>query len=187
MIRQASLLALVLALGACADNPASVPAASEPAVSEQAEAANAARPGAPDDEAREGDEAGDAARDAAVVPPAAAVAAFQSGHAGATGLAWSRESDGGYEASFAERGQRMSVIYAADGTPGEVETEIAVSDLPPAITAALARDHAGKTVTEAARIVSGGQTTYEAEITEGDRTRDLVFTADGAPVAAPAD
>ena len=117
----------------------------------------------------------------AVVPPAAA-AAFQSGHAGATDLSWSQESDGGYEASFTEGGEQMSVIYAADGTPGEVETEIAVSALPAAVTAALARDYAGKTVSEAARIVSGGKTTYEAEITEDGQPHDLVFQEDGTLV-----
>lgn len=175
MTRQISLLALVLALGACADNPASTPAASE-----QAGAMDA-----PDNDAPDGDEAGEG--DAAVAPPAAVAGAFQRGHAAATGLAWSRERDGGYEASFTEGGQSMSVVYAADGTAGAVETTIAVADLPAPVTAALARDHAAATVNEAARILDAGATTYEAEVTEGGRTHDLMFTADGAPVAAPAD
>ena len=177
MVRQASLLALVLALGACADGPASTPA---PAA-EQAGAQDAEAPGGDEapDEAGEGDEA--------VAPPAAVAGAFRRGHAAATGLAWSRERDGGYEASFTEGGEAMSVVYAADGTPGEVETEIAVADLPAPVAAALARDHAAATVNEAARILDAGTTTYEAEVSEGGRTRDLMFTADGSPVAAPAD
>ncbi len=176
MIRQASLLALVLALGACADKPDPM---ATPASSEQAEAAEGR-----ENEAMEGNEAEDADEaDEAVTPPAAVASAFQSGHAGATGLTWSRESDGGYEASYTEGGRKMSTVYAADGMPGEVETEMAVSDLPAAVTATLARDYAGKSVTGAARIVKGGKTTYEAEITEGGTPRDLVFNEDGSLVA----
>ncbi len=111
---------------------------------------------------------------------------FGAGTPRATALAWSREDTGDYEASFTEGGEQMSVVYAADGTPGAVETEMAVADLPAAVTAALARDYAGKTVNEAARIVSGGQTTYEAEITEGGTARDLVFNADGTLAASAA-
>ncbi len=167
MIRQASLLALVLGLSACANDPAPAPAASE-----QAEAMDA-----PGNEAEASD---------AVEPPAAVVAAFQSGHAGATDLSWSQESDGGYEASFTEGGEHMSVIYTAAGAPGEVETEIAVADLPAAVTATLARDYAGTTVNEAARIVAAGKTTYEAEITENGRPRDLVFQENGTLVESAA-
>lgn len=170
MTRSTSLLALALALSACANDTA-------PSASEQP--GSAAAPVA---------ETPDAA--AAVDPPAAAVAAFQSAHAGATDLAWSREDSGDYEASFTEGGEQMSIVYATDGTPGAVETEIAVADLPAAVTATLARDYAGKTVNEAARIVSGGQTTYEAEITEDGKPRDLVFNTDGklaASMAAEAD
>lgn len=163
MTRQTSLLALVLALSACANDTAA-PAAVQPDTPAEAVAE------APD----------------AVVPPAAAVAAFQSGHAGATDLAWSQEADGRYEASFTEGGEKTSVIYAADGTPGEVETEIAIADLPAAVTAALARDYAGKAVNEAARIVSDGKTTYEAEITENGAPHDLVFLEDGTLVETAA-
>lgn len=165
MTRQVSLLALVLALGACANDPAPAPAASE-----QAEAMDG-----PETEDMEG-----------VEPPAAVAEAFQSGHASATDLSWSQESDGRYEASFTEGGEQMSVIYAADGTPGEVETEIALADLPPAVTAALARDYAGQTVSEAARIVKDGKTTYEAEISENGAARDLVFQEDGTLVETAA-
>lgn len=153
MIRQASLLALVLAVGACTDPSTPADAAEPPA-----------------------------AEPVALAPPAAVLEAFQGAHPAAAGLHWSRE-DGGFEASFAEGGKATSIVYAADGTPGPVETGMSASGLPPAVTATLARDYAGIAVTEAAQIVDGGQTTYEAEITENGVARDLIFHEDGTLVA----
>lgn len=151
MPRPVSLLALLLALGACANDPAPMPATEAPApVTEPV----------------------------TVGPPAAVVEAFRTEHPAAAGLEWSRE-DGGFEASFVQDGAPMSVVYAADGTPGPVETGMPASGLPPAVTAALARDYAGIAVTEAARIVTDGQTTYEAELTENGVARDLIFREDG--------
>ena len=172
MTRTLLALALALSLGACADNPT---AESPTGASARPEASEASEADEPDD-----------ADAMAVAPPSAVVQAFQAGHAGATGLAWSME-DGGYEASFTEGGTDMSVVYAADGTAGATETTISVSDLPAAVTAALARDYAGQTVNEAARIVDGAETTYEAEVTQDGAATDLVFRADGTLVKTETD
>lgn len=163
-----ALLALTLSLGACASDPApetdttTVVMEDDEAYENEAEEAEEA----------EGDE---------VEPPEAVAQTFQSEHPTATDVAWTME-EGGYEASFTEGGTAQSVVYAASGAAGAVETEIAVADLPEAVTAALARDYAGQTVSEAARIVEDGQTTYEAEITADGTTTDLIFREDGTLV-----
>ena len=159
-------LALALSLGACANDPAPETDTTTVAMEDDEAFENEA------EEAEEADE---------VEPPAAVEQAFQSEHPTATGVAWTME-EGGYEASFTENGTAESVVYAASGAAGAVETEIAVADLPAAVTAALARDYAGQTVTEAARIVSNGETTYEAEVTVNGNRQDLIFREDGTLV-----
>jgi len=58
-----------------------------------------------------------------------------------------------------------------------------VNKLPAAVRAALARDYPTARITEAATLVSGtGATTYEAEVKQKGRSRDVVFNADGTVV-----
>jgi hypothetical protein len=171
MTRTLPLLALALALGACAGDPAP-----DATTDVSVDLPNAERGESADDERGEADQ---------VAPPTAVADAFRAAHGDAAGVEWTME-EGGYEASFTEGGNDMSIVYAADGTPGAVETEIAVADLPAAVTTALARDHAGHPVTEAARIVTDGQTTYEAEVSMDGTTKDLIYREDGTLVETAA-
>ena len=87
-------------------------------------------------------------------------------------------------------GTETSVVYALDGTAGPIETEIAIADLPEPVRAAAMRAAAGAPITEAARLLEGGQTRYEAEVTRDGARADYVFEADGTLVehaAAEAD
>lgn len=163
-------LGLSLSLAAC--TPDSSMSTDEAGASARSSATSAS--GAEDDD--EGPENGAA-------PPAAVAAAFRVEHPGATGLEWSQE-EGGQEASFTEDGTDVSVVYAADGTAGAVETEIDGSALPAPVTAAIARAYAEYRLTEAARIEDGGATTYEAELTRDGRSQDVIFNADGTVVPA---
>ena len=159
-------LALALSLGACANDPAPETDTTTVVMDDDEAYENES------EEAEEADE---------VEPPEAVEQTFQAEHPTATGVAWTKE-EGGYEASFTESGMAQSVVYAASGAAGAVETEIPVADLPAAVTAALARDYAGQTVSEAARIVENGQTTYESEITVDGTMQDLIFHEDGTLV-----
>lgn len=166
-------LALALTLGAC--SPDSAAEADTTTVATDDEAI--------ENEAAEMEEDGE---ENTITPPAAVSEAFQAEHPEATDVEWTQE-EGGYEASFMEDGEEMSVVYMADGTAGAVETEIAVADLPAAVTEALARDHADARVTEAARIVEGDDVTYEAEIMRDGRSQDLLFREDGTLVGTETD
>lgn len=121
---------------------------------------------------------------AAASVPQAVTAALRAAHPSAADVEWEREDDG-YEASFFEGGADVSVVFASDGAVQETEAEIAVADLPAAVRQALARDYAGRTVTEAARIVAAdGAVTYEAEL---DGATDVLFDASGAVVGTEDD
>jgi uncharacterized membrane protein YkoI len=85
---------------------------------------------------------------------------------------WDKEGKG-YEASFENGNEELSVVLDAKGKIIETEKEIEFSALPDTIKMALK----GKTVSEAAIITKNGKTFYEAEV-EG---KDLIFDTHGKP------
>lgn len=103
--------------------------------------------------------------------PAVVKSAFAKAYPKATEVEWEKEKSGDYEVNFEQGDEEMSVVYNNQGAVLEVETEIAVADLPAAVQTALK----GKKIKEAAKIVKGGKTYYEAEV----GGKDLIFTADG--------
>ena len=168
-----SLLALALGLSACSTDETTV---EEPAVTMPEPAAS--MPTEEDDENEV---------NRIEAPPEVVAEAFAAAYPAASGVTWDEE-DGAYEASFDERGTETSVVYAADGTLQDTESEIAVADLPAAVRATLDRDYAGQEVTEAARITaSGGAVTYEAEVTRDGRSEDVIFDEAGTVVSAEQD
>lgn len=132
----------------------------------------------------ESDERDDDEEVAAVAVPRAVTDALRAAHPGATDVEWELEDDG-FEAEFSEGGSDISVVFASSGTVEQTETEIAVADLPSAVRQTLGREYAGRTVTEAARIVAAsGAVTYEAELDGGT---DVLFDASGRVVATEAE
>ena len=119
----------------------------------------------------------------AAAPPATVVAAFAADHPDAARTRWIREG-ADYEASFVEGGNAVSVVYSLTGSVREVETAMPLQDLPEPVQAAITRSYPVQAVTETARIVRDGRTTYEAEITENGRARDVIFRGDGTVVTA---
>jgi len=106
-------------------------------------------------------------------PPEVVLAAFQQKFPNAQDVDWSKEKNGEWEAEFEMPGSNeMSANFSADGRWLETETEIAYSELPAPVIAALQ----GKKVKEAARIEKAdGSTVYEAEV----KRKDLIFDASG--------
>lgn len=107
--------------------------------------------------------------------PAAVTAAFAKAYPSAKEVGWEKEKSGDFEVGFEQGKEEVSVVYNTMGEMLEIETEMAVKDLPAAAQAALK----GKKIKEAAKIVKGGKTYYEAEV----GGKDLLFTADGKMVS----
>ncbi|MBS1771351.1 MAG: PepSY-like domain-containing protein [Bacteroidetes bacterium] len=104
--------------------------------------------------------------------PQAVKDAFKKAYSGATKVKWDKE-EAQYEATFHYKNQEMSVLYNADGSLAETETEISADALP-----AKAKQYAsskGK-IKGAAKIVApNGTTQYEAEM----KSKDLIFDDQG--------
>ncbi|MBC7572596.1 MAG: PepSY-like domain-containing protein [Spirosoma sp.] len=110
--------------------------------------------------------------------PAAAKTTFAKLYPQAKGLKWDKEN-GGYEASFTEKGKAMSLLFDTKGALKETETDIAVTELPAAIRDYVAKQMPGKKIKEAAIIVdASGTKKYEAEV----GGKDLMFDMVGKPL-----
>ncbi len=115
--------------------------------------------------------------------PAAVVATFQKAFPKATAVKWEKEN-GDYEAGFQQDRATMSALLGAGGELRETETSLAPRALPAPVRATLATRYKGIQVKEAARIVAAktGAITYEAEVRQNGKNRDVLFTADGKEV-----
>ena len=115
-------------------------------------------------------------KEKSIAPPVAAKAAFAKAFPGVTKVKWENE-DGNYEASFTDKGQKMSAVYDGKGTLKETEVSIKISELPAAVTDYMKQHYKGLTVKEAAKITKAdGTVNYEAEVNK----KDVVFDAKGA-------
>jgi hypothetical protein len=116
----------------------------------------------------------------AVTPPTAVQKAFAQKFAKATDIKWGKENSNEYEAEFVLEGIKMSANFATDGTWLETETTIPVSQLPAAVTAAVAKLYPNSTVIEADKIERAGKATlYETEIKTGTKKKEVVFDDKG--------
>ena len=81
---------------------------------------------------------------------------------------WEKEKNN-YEAELKQNKIEISVLFEANGTMVQAETEILVSALPKAIADYVSKNLAGKKIEEAARINDAkGKITYEAEVGKMD-------------------
>jgi putative PepSY-like beta-lactamase-inhibitor len=88
---------------------------------------------------------------------------------------WEMEN-GKYEAEFKQNKIETSVLFEANGTYVQTETEIAVSELPDGVKDYVSKNLSGRKIKEAAKIASAeGSLTYEAEIGGAD----YMFDANG--------
>ena len=113
--------------------------------------------------------------------PSVVKAAFKKAFPSAKEVKWSKEEEeaGLYEVEFKNSKTEMSVLMDEAGTVKEVETEIKKSELPTAVQESIKKDYAGYKIEEAAKIVSNGITTYEAEVEKGEKSFDLIFDVNG--------
>lgn len=92
---------------------------------------------------------------------------------------WEKEG-ANYEAEFKHNKVETSVVIDVTGSILETEVEIAVKELPAAVTEYIAKNYAGYKTEEAAKITDHkGTVTYEAEVEKGKEEFDLIFDSNG--------
>ena len=106
--------------------------------------------------------------------PAAVTAAFAKTYPAVKDAEWEME-DENYLAGFESNDKDVSVLFDAAGAIIEIETEIANSELPQPARDYIAKNYAGKEVTESFKITDAKDTTltFEAEIGKTDVIFDI--------------
>ncbi len=113
--------------------------------------------------------------------PAAIDAAFKASYPKAVIRGVSREKYAGkdaYEVESVEDGRTRDLIYLLDGSVAVIEEEIAASDLPAAVAAAIKADYPKASITRYERAVEGGATSYEVQL-KGAKVGSAEYTAEG--------
>ena len=111
---------------------------------------------------------------AQTTPPASVLEAFKKNFPGVTVKKWDKE-DKNYEANFIKDAKSMSATFDAKGDWLETETDIAIKDLPAAVTAYIKEHYKDGAITEAAMIKTPKGEMYEAEV----NGKDLLFDMQG--------
>jgi hypothetical protein len=112
--------------------------------------------------------------------PAAVKATFKTKFPAITSNTWEKEGTK-YETGFKQNGITMSALITPAGELLETESVMSPAKLPAAVRTKLASDYKAYKVTEAATLISAdGKTTYEAEVSKGGKSHDVVFNADGS-------
>jgi hypothetical protein len=100
--------------------------------------------------------------------------AFQKSYPNTMGK-WEQENTM-YEVNFKHEGQTMSAVIDKMGNITETESDIAIKQLPAAISAYVKQHYKGAQITEASSIKkSGGEMNYEARV----KGKDVIFDANG--------
>lgn len=116
----------------------------------------------------------------AIEVPDAIENAFKQKFPNAKKVKWEKENKTEYEASFMLDNKEMSAVYNSDGSLKEIETEIAVTELPKAVSDALNKNYPNAKVHEAAKIErSDNSVVYEAEIKVNGKKTDVLFDPNG--------
>ncbi len=104
--------------------------------------------------------------------PGKVKAAFAKKFQNVNSVEWGKESEDEYEAEFKMKSVSYSANFSEDGTWIETEMEIAMSDLPDAVLASLARDYWDTDIDEIARISNAEGTLYEVAIRKENEEED---------------
>ncbi|HEX5003313.1 MAG TPA: PepSY-like domain-containing protein [Bacteroidia bacterium] len=115
-------------------------------------------------------------------PPQAVKDAFTQKFPAARDVKWGKENKNEWEAEFVSNGTKTSVNFSNDGKWVETETEIAVSELPAAVKAAIEKEHNGYSITEADRIERATGILYEVDLKSGMKKKEVHYSAEGAAV-----
>lgn len=108
------------------------------------------------------------------VVPVEVKEAFTKSFPGITVKKWDKE-DGNYEANFTKDGKSMSATFDAKGEWLETETDIAISELPAAVSDYVKDHYKGAVIKQAAKLRTSKGDMYEAEV----KGKDLLFDMNG--------
>jgi hypothetical protein len=96
-----------------------------------------------------------------------------------TDVKWDKEDDY-FEANFKKDSVGISVVLDKAGNLKETETAIQISMLPEGVQQYVNLNYKGYEIKEAAKIVkSKGEKYYEAEVSNGNKHKDLLFDLQG--------
>ncbi len=111
--------------------------------------------------------------------PGAVSSAFKAKFPTVADAKWEMEGTN-YEACFKQNGSEVSANFDKDGNWLETETEIKVSELPPAVQTTIHKEFADYKVKEASKVQSAKNgSCYEAEISKDKETLDVMINSDG--------
>ena len=118
--------------------------------------------------------------------PAPVKAAFEKSYPGAKILGLSSEVDNGatvYEVESVQNGTHRDILYKPDGQLIVVEETISMSDVPPAVQAALKSQFPTAKVTLSEKLITGPTVEYEFQL-KGAPKKEAKFSADGKLLAS---
>ena len=105
-----------------------------------------------------------------------------------TSIKWDVDGPGKYEAELTDNGVTMSLLFDDNATLLATETKMDVSGLPQKVLDYMASNYKDMKITEAAKIVdNNGNTTYEAEVFDGKKHKDVLFDSNGNPLRGKGD
>lgn len=108
--------------------------------------------------------------------PAPVKTKFQSLYPLIKEVSWIKHKKGDYEAEFVLNKSDFGVSIDSLGNLKETEMDMKVSELSKEIHEYVAKNYPGYTITEAAQITyADGKPKYEAELTNGKESFDLLF------------
>ena len=125
--------------------------------------------------------------DPAAKLPTPIVDAFKKAYPNAVIKNAAKETEGGktvWEVESTDNGLARDLVYNPDGTVVDIEEEVPVASLPPAVTAALKAKFPKAAITKAEKLFKGKVMTYEMTITGAGGVKAAEFTPEGKFVPA---
>ena len=109
-------------------------------------------------------------------------AAFEKAYPKAKIKQYIKERDKGqtvYELETLEGKTTRDIIYSADGSMIWLEESVNLSDLPPAVKAALDKKHPGAKILRSEKVIKGSVTGFEFLVEHMGKTAEAVFDPQG--------
>ena len=112
--------------------------------------------------------------------PEAVSKAFEQRFANAKHVKWGKENAKEYEADFTLNGKKMSANFDLQGNWKETETEIAITELPAAVSKSIRENYHGATIRGASKIEKpDGKMIYEADLNWEGKKKEVELYPDG--------
>ncbi|MBS1592988.1 MAG: PepSY-like domain-containing protein [Bacteroidetes bacterium] len=123
------------------------------------------------------------AAQAVVSVPQVVADAFHARFPNAARQKWEKENATEYECEFHNGKTEMSAKYDQSGKWLETETEVKVTDLPPAVLEVIIQQYKDYKLKEAEVVETQEGKLYEAELSKGGKVTELRLSADGRVVS----